>query len=203
MIILSIHCIIFAMWASEIFQNCIGSTWPAECLIFDGMWDKLDTSWPGEVMYAYQWGERSVLLVFSRSLPGYSAVSHDVLLYYSLPALCSQSSGPWVTERTDLFDHFQSALFWIDQILVTPLETQIESLIFEVCLNFYLLLSKQMDKQQDNYSAPGSSLVGETLSFVFVGCGYSIKVVWQYSRCWYKNKTVLTAGELQLGNGGT
>ena len=60
-----------------------------------------------------------------------------------------------------------------------------------------------MDKQQDNYSAPGSSLVGETLSFVFVGCGYSIKVVWQYSRCWYKNKTVLTAGELQLGNGGT
>ena len=102
MIILSIHCIIFATWASEIFQNCIGSsclalTWPAECLIFDVRWDKLDTSWAGggDVMYAYQWGERWVLLVFSRSLPWYSPVSHDVLLYYSLPALCSQSSGPW------------------------------------------------------------------------------------------------------------
>ena len=168
MIILSIHCIIFATWASEIFQNCIGYSWPGECLIFDGMWDKLDTSWPGggDVMYAYQWGERSVLLVFSRSLPGYSAVSHDVLLYYSLPALCSQSSGPWVTERTDLWDHFQPALFWIDQILVTPLETQIESLIFEVCLNFYLLLSKQMDKQQDNYYSATLLLYGK---FVVVG----------------------------------
>ena len=134
----------------------------------------------GDVMYAYQWGERSVLLVFSRSLPWYSPVSHDVSLYYSLPALCSQSSGPWVPGFLDIWENRFVWYFWIDQFLVTPSQTQIESLLFEVCLNFYLLLSKQMDKQQDSSppSPPSSSqttknvsLVGPTLSFVFVGCG--------------------------------